>query len=263
MAVSVPALPAAPKGTALSDVLVGSFSISRPSFPVGDLSTTVDWGDGSPVSVGFVGLAGGSGGAVTFDVKGDHTYLRDQQTPYTITVRVNENGVQVLSTTTTATVTNRPPLVTGIPVKMTKGLPFSAPLAYIVEDLGLPAEPAGDYAAAVNWGDGTKPTTGTVAAVPGGDWVVGNHTYAKSGPYTITITVKEGAIAVVATALAFDPPAVPGGPSRHVHRRTAHSGHRTHAQQRRVAKAIAAGRDNTPALFSRTVSGYRDRLALP
>ena len=229
VAVSVPALPAAPKGTALSNVLVGSFTISSPSFPVGDLSTTVDWGDGSSVSVGFVGLASASGGVMTFDVRSDHTYFRDQQTPYTITVRVNENGVQVLSTTTAATVTNRPPLVTGIPVKMTRGLPFSAPVAYIVEGLGLPAEPAGDYSATINWGDGSKATVGTVASIPGGDWVVGTHTYARPGPYTITITVNEGAFTVVATAPAFDPPAGPGGRSRHFHRGTARSGHRTHA----------------------------------
>jgi hypothetical protein len=136
-------------------------------------------------------------------------------------------------------------------------------VAYIVENLGSSAEPAGNFTATVNWGDGTKPTTGTVAAIPGGDWVVGNHAYASSGPYTITITVKEGGIPVVATAEAFDPPAVPGGPSRHFHRRTVHSRHRTHAQQRRVAKAIAAGRDTTRDFFSPAVSGYRDRLALP
>ena len=58
-----------------------------------------------------------------------------------------------------------PPLA-GIPVKMTKGLPSSAPADDIVEDLGLPAEPAGNFAAMINWGEGTRPTTGTVAAMP-------------------------------------------------------------------------------------------------
>ncbi len=80
-------------------------------------------------------------------------------------------------------------------------------------------------------GDGSAATVGTVAAIPGGDWVVGNHTYAKSGPYTIIITVKEGGFTVVATAESFDPPAVPGGPSRHFHRATAHAAHRTHASR--------------------------------
>ena len=229
LALSVPALPAAPKGTALSDVLVGSFILRGTAFPVGDLSATVDWGDGSPVEVGFVVLDSEFGGVMRFDVRGDHTYVRDQQTPYTTTVRVNEDGVQVLSTTTTATVTNRPPQVTGIPVKMTRGLPFSAPIAYIVENLGLPAEPAGNFTATINWGDGTKPTAGTVAAIPGGDWVVGKHTYASSGPYMITVTVKEGSFTVVGTAEAFDPPAFPAAPSRHFHRGTAHPGHRAHA----------------------------------
>jgi streptogramin lyase len=222
--VAVSPLPTEPKGTPLSGV-VSAFTSADPIATVSDFTATIDWGDGSPQSVGVLGTSAGN----TFTVTGDHTYVRDETTPYHITVTVNEQGGAALVTTTAATVTNRPPLVTGIPVKMTKGLPFAAPVAYIVEDLGLPAEPPGNFAATINWGDGTKPTTGTVAAIPGGDWVVGNHTYANSGPYTITITVNEGAFTVVATALAFDPPAVPGGPSRHFHRGTARSRHRAHA----------------------------------
>ena len=239
--VAVTPLPTELKGTPLSGV-VSAFTSADPLATVSDFTATIDWGDGSPQSVGILGTSAGK----TSKVTGDHTYVRDETTPYHITVTVNEQGGAALVTTMAATVTNRPPLVTGIPVKMTKGLPFAAPVAYIVEDLGLPAEPAGNFAATINWGDGTKPTTGTVAAIPGGDWVVGNHTYAKSGPYTITITVKEGAFTVVATALAFDPPAVPRGPSRHFHRGTTHSGHPTRgsptggtAKQHRLREPLA------------------------
>jgi hypothetical protein len=200
---------------------------SNPAAPLTDFTATIDWGDGSPNSIGTIAQPGGIGTA--FVVTGDHTYLQAQAAPYIVTVAVHDNGGASLVTTTTATVTAVPTLVTGIPVKMTKGLPFSAPVAYIVENPGLPPDPAGNYTATINWGDGPHDTTGTVAAIPGGDWVVGNHTYANSGPNTITITVKEGAFTVVATAEAFDPPAVPGGPSLHFHRGTAHSGHRTRA----------------------------------
>ncbi len=222
--VAVTPLPTEPKGTPLSGV-VSAFTSADPIATVSDFTATIDWGDGSPQSVGILGTSAGN----TFTVTGDHTYVRDDTTPYHITVTVHEQGGATLVTTTAATVTNRPPLVTGIPVTMTKGLPFAAPVAYIVEALGLPPEPAGNFAATINWGDGTKPTLGTVAAIPGGDWVVGSHTYANSGPYTITITVQEGAFTVVATAMAFDPPGGPGGPSRHFHRGTARSDHRTGA----------------------------------
>jgi streptogramin lyase len=222
--VAVALLPTEPKGTPLRGV-VAAFTSADPMALVSDFTATIDWGDGSPQSVGILGASAGN----TFTVTGDHTYVRDETTPYAITVTVHEQGGATLATTTAATVTNRPPVVTGIPVRMTKGLPFTAPVAYIVEDLGLPPEPAGNFTATINWGDGTKPTTGTVAAIPGGDWVVGRHTYAHSRRYAITITVKKGAFTVVGTAVASDSPGGPGGRSRHFHRGTAHSGHRTHA----------------------------------
>ena len=225
--VSVPALPSKPRGTPLAGVTVASFQDTNPAAPLTDFTATIDWGDGSPNTIGTIAQPGGIGTA--FVVTGNHTYLQAQAAPYIVTVAIHDNGGASLVTTTTTTVTEVPPIVTGIPVKMTKGLPFSAPVAYIVENPGLPPDPAGNYTATIDWGDGTKPTLGTVAAVPGGDWVVGSHAYAQSGPYTITITVKEGAFTVVATAEAFDPPAVPRGPSRHFHRGSAHSGHRTHA----------------------------------
>src|SRR5271166_4907566 len=53
-----------------------------------------------------------------------------------------------------------------------------------------PSFPVGDRSAAVDWGDGTMPTAGTVKTIPGGNWVVGNQTYAGCGPYMITVAVK-------------------------------------------------------------------------
>jgi streptogramin lyase len=221
---SVSALPTLPKGTLLSGVVVASFTDRNPA-TTASFWATIDWGDGSPQSIGIITEPGVNS---PFAVEGNHTYLREQAAPYVITVTVHDQEGITVVTTTTATVTNRPPLVTGIPVKMTKGLPFAAPVAYIVENLGLPAEPAGNYAASINWGDGTQVTAGMVAAIPGGDWVVGSHVYAKSGPYTISVTVKEGGFSVVATAEAFDPPAVPGGPRRHLRRPASHQRHKTH-----------------------------------
>jgi streptogramin lyase len=219
----VSALPTLPKGTLLSGVEVASFTDRNPATS-GTFWATIDWGDGSPESTGIITQPSGK---TSFLVRGDHTYLMDRAAPYVVTVTVHDQGGATLVTKTTATVTNRSPLVTGIPVKMTRGLPFSAAVAYIVEGLGLPSEPASDYAATINWGDGSKATAGTVAAIPGGDWVVGNHTYAKSGPYTITVTVKEGGLTVVGTAEAFDPPGGPGGPLHHAHRGKSRVHHRS------------------------------------
>jgi hypothetical protein len=57
-------------------------------------------------------------------------------------------------------------------------------------------------------------TIGTIEAFAGGAWVVGSHTYAGAGPYTVTVTVKDdGGATVLATTTAFDPPA---GPRSHL-----------------------------------------------
>jgi hypothetical protein len=154
----------------------------------------------------------------------------DRTTAYPITVAIRDRGGTALVASSQATASDAAPLVTGIPVRMTKGLFFAAPVAYIVEIPGAAAEPTSHYTATINWGDGTAATVGTIAAVPGGAWVVGSHTYAGTGPYTITVTVHDDGGAVVATTTsAYDPPA---GPRHHGRRRVHHHGHHgqiTHA----------------------------------
>jgi hypothetical protein len=67
----------------------------------------------------------------------------------------------------------------------------------------------------INWGDGSS-SAGVIEAVPGGEWVVGSHTYAGSGPFTITVTVHDDSgFTVTSSAQAFDPPATPAGPLHH------------------------------------------------
>jgi hypothetical protein len=150
-------------------------------------------------------------------VAGNHTYAVDRVSPpYPITVSIHDRGGAAVTAGTQATVFDTAPIVSGIPVKMTKKLLFSAPVAYIVEVPGAATEPASHYTATIDWGDQSAATTGTVEAIPGGAWVVGTHTYSDSGPYTITVTVgDDGGAVVKATTTAFDPPVNPPGP---VHR---------------------------------------------
>jgi streptogramin lyase len=208
--VAVDPLPGQPEGTLLPGVTVGSFFDGNALATPADFTATIDWGDGSPLSLGALAQPNGPGTA--FFVAGSHTYTVDRAQPYVVTVTILDRAGQGLTTGTTATVTDAPPIVSGIPVRMTKGLPFTAPLAYIVEGAGLPPDSAGQFTATINWGDGTS-SAGLIEAVPGGEWVVGSHTYAGSGPFTITVTVHDDSGPTVATTTqAFDPPAVPGGP---------------------------------------------------
>jgi streptogramin lyase len=245
MAATVPAV-ATPKGTPLVGAVVASFTDVNPNAQAGDFTATIDWGDGTATDVGLV-LHVGEGTA--FEVAGNHTYAIDRASPYPVTVTIRDLGGSELTTGSQATVADVAPFVSGIPVKMTKHLIFSAPVAYITEVPGAASEPAAHYyAATISWGDGTGLDTGTIQAIPGGAWVVGSHTYSGPGPYTVTVKVYDDGGAVVGTsAMAYDPPAqsadrsaagapitpaaasttigIPAGP-RHHRRVGAHSGQR-------------------------------------
>jgi hypothetical protein len=227
-------------------VAVGSFFDGNAFAIPADFTATIDWGDGSPLSLGTFSQPNGPGTA--FVVTGSHTYTVDRAQPYVVTVNVLDRAGQGLTTGTTAIVTDASPIVSGIPVRMTRGLPFSAPVAYIVEGPGLPPEAPGHFTSTINWGDGTS-SAGLVEAIPGGDWVVGNHTYAGSGPLTITVTVHDDSgFTVATTTQASDPPAVPGGPLHHRHHRPAHGHHKkgrstAHHHAARGPAAMPMGRN--------------------
>ena len=128
--VAVPALAAA-KGTALLGVTVASFTDANAKASSGDFAATIDWGDGTPPSLGTVSQPGGVGTA--FVIKGSHTYAVDRATAYPITVAIRDRGGSTLTATSQATIADAAPLASGIPVRMTKALFFAAPVAYIVE----------------------------------------------------------------------------------------------------------------------------------
>jgi streptogramin lyase/PKD repeat protein len=212
-AAAVPPL-APPKSTPLVGATVASFTDANVTASAGDFTAMIDWGDGTTASLGVVSQPGGAG--MPFLVTGNHTYAVDRALPYPITVSIHDSGGAAVMSGTQATVFDTAPIVSGIPVKMTKKLLFSAPVAYIVEVPGAATEPASHYTATIDWGDQSAATTGTVEAIPGGAWVVGTHTYDQSGPYNVQVTVTDdGGAVVTATTTAFDPPANPPGP---VHR---------------------------------------------
>jgi hypothetical protein len=238
---------------------VTSFNDADATATAGDFTAMIDWGDGTTACLGVVFQPGGAGAA--FVVAGNHTYAVDRAVPYPITVTIRDRGGAEVTTVSQATVADVAPLVSGIPVKMTKHLLFSAPIAYITEVPGAAPEPVGHYTATIDWGDHTSPTAGMVEAVPGGAWVVGTHPYADVGPFTVTVIVTDDSGATVSTtATSYDPPAgssrravgrhstpvgVPAGPLHHVRPRPhdpAHRGRieRVGDQAHRPARAVRA-----------------------
>jgi hypothetical protein len=85
----------------------------------------------------------------------------------------------------------------GVNVSATQAAAFSGTAVATFTVNNAQAQP-GDFTAVINWGDNTS-LAGTIAAVNGGFQVVGSHTYAQAGSFTVTTTVTAVSTAGTAT----------------------------------------------------------------
>ncbi len=81
-------------------------------------------------------------------------------------------------------------LVTGIAFCAKEGVPVNNAAVATFTDSGVP-QPAGNYTATINWGDGSPLTAGMVTASGSTFTVLGSHTYAAEEFYTVTVTVSD------------------------------------------------------------------------
>ena len=102
-----------------------------------------------------------------------------------------------------ASVSPDPPMyANGISVQATEGQAYAGTVATFT-DMD-PTGKASEYAATIDWGDGTASmvgATGADAATSGFD-VSGSHTYAEEGTYTITVSVSDIDTALFNTSVA-------------------------------------------------------------
>ncbi len=191
---------AAVEGRGSAPQVVATFTDPGGPEATGNYSATIDWGDGSVASPGAIAPAGG-----TFTVTAPaHTYA-DEGT-FTVTVRVGHDATPVQTVTSTATVAEGDVLAGTAPnLRVVRGETFSGPVATFT-NTGYPGNPAADFAATIDWGDGTPPRPGAVSGAGSGRYVVsGAHTYATPGQFTPTVTLADdapGTAAAAATATA-------------------------------------------------------------
>jgi uncharacterized repeat protein (TIGR01451 family) len=109
---SAPAIPAIVAGQSLSGVVVASFSDSNASATAADFTALINWGDGTPASVGTV-VPNSSGGV---NVIGSHTYTTAPSGgsgAFTITTTLTAASGASLQATTQAKVSVTPLSLTG------------------------------------------------------------------------------------------------------------------------------------------------------
>ncbi|MBL4847580.1 MAG: exo-alpha-sialidase [Planctomycetes bacterium] len=164
------------------------------------LNATIDWGDGSPTSVGALGT-----GTITWP---SHTYA-DNGT-YTLTTSLTDDDGGTGTDAVVATIANVAPVLSPGPAAgVDKGIALTLPVTTFVDT------PADTHSAAtIDWGDGNS----DVGAISTSSITWPAHTYTTTGTYTasLSLTDDDGGIgtASLTITVANQPPVLSAGSDR-------------------------------------------------
>jgi hypothetical protein len=137
---------------------------------------TINWGDGSSSAGTYDGT----------NVNGTHTYAEEGS--YSGTVTFNCVTGAPATDPFTATVDDASLTAAANTFTATATRQFSGQVAAFTD--ADPGATASDYAATIDWGDGTT-SAGTVSVISGGFAVNGTHTYATSGDRSTSVTITD------------------------------------------------------------------------
>ncbi|TMQ35387.1 MAG: DUF4214 domain-containing protein [Planctomycetota bacterium] len=166
---------------------VAVFTDANSSNVAGDFTAAIDWGDGT-TSAGTV-----TGGAGSFTVSSSHTYADEGSFTVKATLTDDAPGSATATASNTATVAETDVLTTAASqptIAAIEGNSFSGAVAVFNDSNN--ANVAGDFTAAIDWGDGTT-TAGTVSGGSGAFTASGSHTYAEDGSFTVSVTLADDA----------------------------------------------------------------------
>jgi hypothetical protein len=191
-----------------SSLVLATFTDPGGAEALKDYFAIIAWGDGK-TSSGVIAVNNGA-----FTVSGSHQYA--EQGPYSIQVTIGHDSTSSMIVTDTMTVSEASLIASGQSIAVAEGAATGLVTVATFVDLGGP-ESVSDYSATIKWGDNSTDSAGVIQ--PTGDGktfrVVGSHTYAEEGTYSITATINhETAPTVTVTSSAnVSDPAVIGTPA--------------------------------------------------
>ncbi len=191
---NLPTLINSPTGV-LTNTVVGSFTDDDPLGQTTNFTADINWGDGTPDSLGTITQPGGPG--TTFDIVGSHTYVGGGVFPIVVSVadHGNSSNQNVGGIPFTITDNGGSSTLTGsvvaAPIIATAGVPFTRTVLSFIPPNGLQIPPSA-VTATVDWGDGTTPdmVQGMAGTFPNSIVIVASHTYALPGTFTINVAAS-------------------------------------------------------------------------
>ena len=157
---------------------VATFTDTDPNGTVSDYTAMINWGDGTPSTVGTIMQTGMSPNGSTFQVSAPHSY--PEEGTYQTVVTITDVGGSQTAATGNAVIADAPLTASSTQpaVDVTESIPFSGAVGMFTD--GNPGGTVSDFTATIDWGDGTPNSAGTISQPggPGNAFVVsGSHTY--------------------------------------------------------------------------------------
>lgn len=155
------------------------------SATAGEYTASINWGDGSPTSVGVIG--GPTGGP--FTVSGSHTFVEEGTFTVTVTVTDTDTPSNTATAVTTANILDAP--LTAGALTLSTGVEGVMPVnaTFVFTDANT-AAPSSDFTVICTWGDATS-SNGTAAGAGGSYTASCNHVYLEEGTYPVTVNVND------------------------------------------------------------------------
>jgi hypothetical protein len=169
---------------------------NQPDPNKGDIHAQINWGDSAGWTAGDLIYTGSDGQKSFYLIKGSHIYNQPGSDIPIVVYVSGPDGTSTSALTAYANVAPNPNPTPAVPLLKgdtsitdvpTKGMD-NTPVATFQD----PQQPTG-LKAIIDYGDGSKPTDGTIVPDGGGTYVVesGPHEFPHSGPFTITVRLDD------------------------------------------------------------------------